>query len=121
TVEDRRDYIAAALTAGEVTLAAQQVQVLMSQHTPAAIDLLWAGQVASRQSDPVLALDYADRVLAGKSAKPYEIASAATLVLSLTRPYSPRYAEAWKRSENVAGESRNPASPGALVLLANEP
>src|SRR5215469_4381578 len=28
TVEDRRDYIAAALTAGEVTLAAKQVQVL---------------------------------------------------------------------------------------------
>jgi len=120
TVEDRRDYIAAALTAGEVTLAAQQVQVLMSQHTPAAIDLLWAGQVASRQSDPVLALDYAERVLADKSSKPYEIASAATLVLSLIPPDSQRYAEAWKRIEDIARDPKNPASLGALVLLANE-
>ena len=88
TVEDRRDYVAAALATSEVTLAAKQVQVLMAQRAPAAIDLVWAGQLASRQSDPVLALDYAERVLADKRAKPYEIASAATLVLSLTSPNS---------------------------------
>jgi hypothetical protein len=120
TAEDRRDYIAAALAAGEVTLAAKQVQVLMAQRAPAAIDLVWAGQVASRQSDPVLALDYAERVLADKRAKPYEIASAATLVLSLTSPSSQRYAQAWKRIEDVARDPKNPASLGALVLLANE-
>jgi hypothetical protein len=120
TVEDRHDYIAAALAAGEVTLASKQVQVLMSQRAPAAIDLVWAGQLASRQSDPVLALDYAERVLADKRAKPFEIASAATLVLSLTSPYSQRYAEAWKQIENVARDPKNPAALGALVLLANE-
>ena len=119
-VEDRRDYIGAALAAGEVTLAAKQVQVLMAQRAPAAIDFMWAGQVASRQSDPVLALDYAERVLADKGAKPYEIASAATLVLSLTSPSSQRYAEAWKRIEDLARDPKNPASLGALVLLANE-
>ena len=120
TVEDRHDYIAAALAAGEVTLAAQQVQVLMSQRAPAAIDLVWAAQLASRQSDPVLAVDYAERVLADKRAKALEIASAATLVLSLTSPYSQRYAEAWKQIENVARDPKNPAALGALVLLANE-
>ena len=120
TVEDRRDYIATALAAGEVTLAAKQVQVLMAQPAPAAIDLMWAGQLASRQSDPALALDYAERVLADKRAKPYEIASAATLVLSLTSPSSQRYAEAWKQIEDVARDPKNPASLGALVLLANE-
>src|SRR5207248_4080958 len=120
TLEDRRDYIAAALTASEVTLAAKQVQVLMAQSAPAAVDLMWAGQLASRQNDPVLALDYAERVLADKRAKPYEIASTATLVLSLTSPYSRRYAEAWKRIEDVARDPKNPASLGALVLLANE-
>ncbi len=120
TVEDRRDYIAAALAAGELTLAAKQVQVLMAQRAPAASDLMWAGQVASRQSDPVLALDYAERVLADKRAKPYEIASTATLVLSLTSPSSQLYAEAWKRIEDVARDPKNPASLGALVLLANE-
>jgi hypothetical protein len=120
TVEDQRDYVAAALAEGEVTLAAKQVQVLMAQPAPAAIDLMWAGQLASRQKDPVLALDYAERVLADKRAKPLEIASAATLVLSLTSPSSRRYAEAWKRIEDLARDPKNPASLGALVLLANE-
>ena len=120
TVEDRRDYIGAALAAGEVTLAAKQVQVLMAQPAPAASDLMWAGQVASRQSDPVLALDYAERVLADKRAESFEIASAATLVLSLTGPSSQPYAEAWKRIEDVARDPKNPASLGTLVLLANE-
>ena len=120
TVEDRRDYVAAALMTGEVTLAAKQVQVLMAQPTPVAIDLMWAGQLASRQSNPVLALDYAERVLADKDAKPFEIASAATLVLSLTGPHAQRYAEAWKRMEALARHPENPASLGALVFLANE-
>jgi tetratricopeptide (TPR) repeat protein len=120
TAEDRRDFIAAALMAGDVTLASKQVQILLAQHPPAAIDLMWAAQVASRQSDPVLALDYAERVLADNHAKPYEVASTATLVLSLTSPYSPRYAEAWKRIENVARDPKNPASLGALALLASE-
>ena len=120
TVEDRRDYIAATLIAGEVTLAAKQVQVLMAQPAPAAVDLLWAGQVASRQSDPVLALDYAQRVLADKSARPYDILSAATLVLSVTSPYSQPYAEAWKQIEVVARDPKNPASLDALAVLASE-
>jgi tetratricopeptide (TPR) repeat protein len=120
TIEDRRDYIAAALMAGEVTLAAKQVQILLAERAPAAVDLMWAGQVASRQSDPILALDYAGRALADEHAKPYEIASAATLVLSLTSPDSKRYAEAWKRIEDLARDPKNPASLGALVLLANE-
>jgi Flp pilus assembly protein TadD len=120
TAEDRRDYIGAALAAGELTLAAKQVQVLMAQGEPAAADLMWAGQVAKSQNDPVLALDYAERVLADKRAGPYETASTATLVLSLTSPSSQRYAEAWKRIEDVARDSKNPASLGALILLANE-
>jgi tetratricopeptide (TPR) repeat protein len=120
TIEDRRDYIAAALMAGEVTLAAKQVQVLMAQPAPAPVDLMWAGQLASRQNDPVLAIDYAERVLADERAKPYEITSAATLILSLTSPNSQRYTEAWKRIEDVARDPKSPASLGALVLLANE-
>ena len=120
TVEDRRDYIAAALVAGEVTPAAKQVQFLMSQRAPSAIDLVWAGQVASRRSDPVVALDYAQRALEDKRAKPYEVLAAATLVLSVTSPDSQPYASAWKQIEDVARDPKNPGSLGALVLLANE-
>ena len=87
TVEDRRDFIAAALVSGEIALAAKQVEALLAQRAgPAPIDIVWAGQVAARQSDPVLALDYAERVLADKRAKPYDILSAATLILSVTSP-----------------------------------
>ena len=121
TPEDRRDYIAAALAVGEVTLAAKQVEALMAQRAgPAPLDIVWAGQVAARQSNPGLALDYAERVLADKRAKPYDIASAATLILSVTSPYSDAYARGWKQIEDMARDPKNPASLGLLVLLANE-
>ena len=87
---------------------------------PTPIDIVWAGQVAARQSNPELALDYAQRVLADKRAKPYDVLSAATLVLSLTSPSSQPYADAWKQIENAARDPKNPGSLEALVLLANE-
>ena len=121
TTEDRRDYAGAALIAGETRIAAKQVEALMAQRAgPEPHDILLAGQVATRQSDPMLAVDYAERVLADKRAKPYDILSAATLVLSLTSPYSQPYADAWQQIENAARDPKNPGSLEALVLLANE-
>ena len=38
TVEDRREILGAALMAGDVMLAAKQVQTLMAQRRPAPID-----------------------------------------------------------------------------------
>src|SRR4029434_4714831 len=121
TVEDRRDVVGAALVAGEVPLAARQVEALLAQRNgPAPIDIVFAGQVAARQSDPVLAVDYAERALAGKRAKPYEILAAATLILSVTTPYSQPYASAWHQIEAVARDPKNPGSLNALVVLARE-
>jgi hypothetical protein len=121
TVEDRRDYVSAALVTGDVSLAAKQVEALMAQPGgPAPIDIVFAGQVAARQSDPVLALDYAERALADKRARPYDILSAATLILSVTSPSSQPYASGWKQIEDVARDSKNPASLDALAVLANE-
>ena len=98
TVEDRRDFIGAALMTGELTVAAKQVEVLLAQRGgPAPIDIVFAGQVAGRQSNPVLALDYAERALADKRAKPYELLAAATLVLSVTNRSSQPYASACER------------------------
>jgi tetratricopeptide (TPR) repeat protein len=120
TVEDRRDFVGAAFTTGEITLAAKQVEALLAQRAgPAPIDVVFAGQ-AARQSDPVLALDYAERALADKRAKPYEILAAATLILSVTNRSSQPYASAWQQIEDVARDPKNPASLDALVLLANE-
>jgi len=121
TVEDRRDFIGAALMTGELFTAAKQVEVLLAQRNgPTAHDILLAAQVAARQSDPALALDYAQRVLADKTAKPYDILSAATLVLSVTSPSSPPYANAWQQIEAVARDPKNPASLDAVVVLASE-
>jgi cytochrome c-type biogenesis protein CcmH/NrfG len=121
TMEDRRDFVGAALIAGDATIAATQTEVLLAQPGgPTSHDILLAGQVAARQSDPVLAVDYGERVLADKSTKPYDILSAATLILSVTSPYSVQYASAWRRIENVARDPKNPASLDALTVLANE-
>ena len=121
TAEDRRDFIAAAVMSGEITLAAKQVEALLAQPAgPAPLDIVWAGQVAARQSNPELALDYAQRVLADKRARPAEILSAATLILSVMSPYSEPYARAWKQIEDVARDQKNAGSLDALVVLARE-
>src|SRR4029453_11242211 len=99
--EDRRDFIAAAVVSGEIALAAKQVEALLAQRGgPSPLDMGWAGQVAARQTNPALALDYAERALADKRAKPADILSAATLILSVISPYSEPYAGAWKRIED---------------------
>ncbi len=121
TLEDRRDYASAALASGDNTTAATQVRTLLAQRGGSApIDIVLAGQIAARQSDPLLALDYAERALADKRARPYEILSGATLVLSVTSPYSEPYARAWKQIEDVARDPKNPGSLDALTLLAQE-
>jgi tetratricopeptide (TPR) repeat protein len=121
TIEDRRDFAGAAIATGELTLAARQVEALLTQRAgPAPIDIVFAGQVAARENDPVLALDYGERALADKRARPYDILSAATLVLSVTSPYSHPYASAWQQIENLARDPKKPASLDALAVLANE-
>jgi tetratricopeptide (TPR) repeat protein len=121
TVEDRRDFVSAALMTGELPIAAKQVEALLAQRAgPAPIDMVFAGQVAARQSNPVLALDYGERAIADKRAKPYETLAAATLILSVTSPYSEPYARAWRQIEDVARDPKNPGSLDALAVLANE-
>ena len=121
TTEDRREYTGAALTAGELPTAANQAEALMTQRLgPAPIDIVLAAQVAARQNDPVLAVDYAERVLTDKRAKQYDILSAATLILSGTNRESQPYANAWKQIENVARDTTEPASLDALAVLAHE-
>jgi hypothetical protein len=121
TVADRREYVGAALVTGDVFLAAKQVEALLAERGgPAPIDLVFAGQVAARHSDPALAVDYAQRALADKRARPNDILAAATLILSVTSPYSQPYGNAWQQIESVARDPKNPASLDALTLLARQ-
>src|SRR5438046_1874637 len=121
TVEDRRDFAKAALVAGELTTAATQIDQLLAQRGgPQPVDILLAGQLAVRRNDALLAVDYAQRTLDDKRTKPYDILSAATLVLSVTKPESPAHIAAWKRIEDLARDPKNVASLDALVFLANQ-
>ncbi len=121
TIEDRRDFAGAALAVGDLTAAAPQIEALLAQRAgPAPVDIVLAGQLAVRRSDAVLAVDYAERALADKLAKPYDILSAATLVLSVTTRDSQPYIDAWKRIEDLARDPKNAVSLEALVFLARE-
>jgi tetratricopeptide (TPR) repeat protein len=121
TIEDRRDFAGAALTAGELAVAATQIDQLLAQKAgPATIDILLAGQLAVRRQDPVLAVNYAERVMADNRAKPHEILSAAILVLSVTSPASPPHVAAWKRIEDLARDPASVASLDALAFLAKQ-
>jgi len=122
SVEDRRDFTAAALAADELPMAETQIHQLLSQRDggTAPIDILLAGQLAARRSNGVLAVDYAERALADKRSRPYDILSAAILVLSLTTHESPPHVAAWKRIEDLARDPRNAASLDALVFLAQQ-
>src|SRR4029453_16884614 len=95
-------------------------QLLAQRGATAPIDILLAGQLAVRRRDAVLAVDYAERTLADKRAKPNEILSAAILVLSVTTRESPPHAAAWKRIEDLARDRGNASSLEALAFLANQ-
>ncbi len=121
TIQDRRDFAGAALAAGELATAGTQIDQLLAQRGGTApIDILLAGQLAVRRSDAVLAVDYAERVMADKRTKPYEILSAAILVLSVTKSESPPRLSAWKRIEDLARDPQNAASLDSLVFLAQQ-
>jgi tetratricopeptide (TPR) repeat protein len=121
TIEDRRDFAGAALATGELAPATKQIDALLAQREgPAPIDILLASQLAGRRKNPVLAVDYAQRVMADKRARPYDILSAATLVLGVTKPESSDFLNAWRRIEDLARDTGNAASLDALVFLAGE-
>jgi len=121
TIEDRRDYAASALAAGELVVAAPQVDLLLSQKGGSApLDLLLAAQLAARRQNGVLALDYTERATTDPRAKPNELLAGAVLVLSMTKPNSPPYSKAWESIVKLGRDPANPASLDALVFLARQ-
>ena len=121
TIEDRRDYAAAALATGELATARTQIDHLLArQEGTAPLDILLASQLAVRQKDGVIAVDYAERALADKRTRPNEILSGAILILSVTKPDSSPHINAWKRIEEIARDPANPSSLDALVFLAQQ-
>jgi tetratricopeptide (TPR) repeat protein len=121
TTQDRRDYAAAALFAGELMVATPQVEFLLSQKGgPAPGDLLLAAQLAARRQDGALALGYTQRATTDPRAKPNELLAGAVLVLSMTTTSSPLYSHGWESIAKLARDSANPSSLDALVFLAQQ-
>src|SRR4029077_3751277 len=121
SIEDRRDYAGSAIAASELATAARQIDQLFAQPGgPTPLDFVLAGQLAVRRGDTPSAVDYAERTITDKRAKPNEILSAAILILGVTKPDPLPYADAWKHIEDLARDSGNAASRNALVFLAGQ-
>lgn len=122
SLEDRRDYAAAALSANELELASSQMDIVFAQK--AALlpkDFLLAGQLAALRDQKTLALDYANRISGDPRSGPRELLSATLLVFYAANPGSPAYSDACQRLVKLARDPANPLSLEALTLLARQP
>jgi len=123
TPEDRQDYAAAALAAGELPLAGEQIGRLAAENPqpPPAIALLQS-RLAAQRGEGHRAVDGAERVLGDARSQPPDVLTAARLILTLVPADSPAYATAFgallalARSDKPSGESLE-----ALTLLARQP
>ncbi len=119
--EDRRDFAAAALGAGEIEMAGEQL-ALIRREAPgggAPLDLLLMAQHAARAGDPEAAAGFALKILdpAAKAA-PRERFAAAQVLLSLSSPRG--RAEAVRELQALA-RSTGPASLEALLWEVRRP
>ena len=119
TLDDRRDYAAAALAAHELTIASEQVELLMRQRDgPTPKDLLLAAGLAGLRGYTVSALDYASRVLADQRSNTREKLNAAAAILSEAPPKSELYLSAERQMISIARSGSDLDSLEALTVLA---
>lgn len=121
SIEDHRNYAAAALSARELIIASAQIDLLLTQQAgPTPRDLLLAGQLATLRGYSSYAVGYAERILGDVSSDSRERLGANLLVLA-NRPFdSPMYAKASGNLLNIARDETNRASTQALAVLAQQ-
>lgn len=121
SLEDQRDYAAAALSASELTIASEQIGLLLSQPTgPTPRDWLLAGQLSTLRGYRSSARAYADLILADTRSSSRDKLGANLLVLSNNTPEMPAYKEASQRLLAIARDETDRASPQALAVLAQQ-
>jgi tetratricopeptide (TPR) repeat protein len=122
TIEDRRDFAGAALAAGEVTIAGQQIDSLLAQKDRTLPgDYLLAAQYTATRGDSASSRDYAQIVLAHPTAQPKETLSAALIILAVSDRTSPEYADAWDHLVRLGRGNPTNESLRALEILAGQP
>jgi hypothetical protein len=121
SLDDRRDYAAAALSASELGLAAEQVRLILSQQkTPLPTDLLLVGQLAALHGDNSAAMDNAKRAMADKRLTPRELLGANLLMLTASTRDSPSFVEASTHLVQLARNRPDSVSLEALTVLARQ-
>jgi hypothetical protein len=121
SIQDRRDYASAALSANELGLAAEQLQIVRSgQRTLTPTDLLLVGQLAVLQGKKTEALDDAAKADANPSRSAREHLAANLLILTAAAPDSQPYIDASRRLVEVARGHADEISLEALVVLAKQ-
>lgn len=123
SLEDRQEYATAALGAGELNIAAQQMDQLLALEgkSPTPGTALLKAQLAVRRMDGVTALETAEPVLNDLRTTPREVLSASLLIIGITAPDSPPHTRAWAKVEEMARDPANPLSLDALTLICAIP
>jgi tetratricopeptide (TPR) repeat protein len=121
SLEDRRDFTAAALSASELGIAAEQVAHLLDQPGgPAPADLLLAAQFATMRGYVGTAQEFAQRVLDDARASSRDKLGADLVILANTTPDTQNYKNAAERLVELARDQENPAAPDALAVLGHQ-
>jgi len=121
SIDDQRDYAAAALNARELGIAAEQVALLLSQPAgPAAQDLLLAAQLATIRGYMATARQFAERILTNTRSNSDEKLGANLVILSTSTPDMESYKQAAQRLLEIARNESDPASPQALTVLGRQ-
>jgi tetratricopeptide (TPR) repeat protein len=121
TLDDRRDFATAAISANELTRAAEQIEAIRAvSGENSTQDLLLSGGLAATRGYNTEALKYAGIVLSKSSSDSSEYLRAAILMFKVTRPDSPENMEAANRLVDLARNSRYSTSLPALIFLVQQ-
>jgi Tfp pilus assembly protein PilF len=121
TLDDKRDFAAAALSASELAIAAEQVAHLVERPGgPIPADLVLAGQLATVRGYTSTALDFCDRVLNDARATSFDKLGANLVNVANSGPELKRYQDAVARIIEIARNENDPASAQALAVLGRQ-
>ncbi len=121
TLEDRRDYLAAAISANEIGFAETQLrQIIASEPALKPIDHFLASQLALLRGNNTGALSEAAKVLNDASATRQDVLTGNLLILAATARDSDRYVAACSRLVEIARSAPDDVSLEALVVLAKQ-
>ena len=118
STDDHRDFAAAALAANELSIASEQVGLLVNQpQGPTPHDMVLAGQLSTLRGYTSTAVNFAEQVLAWDHSTSREKLGANLIILSNKTPETPEYKDAFARVVDIARDPTDRSAPQALAVL----